>query len=433
MKLRAPKVAIHTNSDAFYYKYHFNLKKSNIDVNGVIKMCICIDSIEEQHKHEYELRSTKALFTSEELNNIAIFNHYDTVRNYIDIGDVLYAFHFSSSDGIDITESRDKPYYAQQFSSIGELLNVILEQGTTAKFTFVPLDVYKILIQPDYKESNFKECSTCSSLCEFKTVRQQWDYERPCLHCKYVFLKSQTSAFRSKCCANGKFVRKELPQELLYYCRFDDNDTFLRNSFIYNNALSFGSLGVDKSYDSSHIKTQGGSVTLQGRTYLLHKRENNTKALVFYTNGLQHGNEQDRILEDLKKVVGPYNMNGNNTEDCSIHVRFLNKLRHEQYYQNSLVKEYATIVESMQNLTYEELKVDIANTPISIYDVSHYRTNDRGDPCMHVILKNSGKSLTVSATDPYYETVTFHLCSYIYKHQLILILLDCLSFFISIW
>ena len=406
MKLRPSKTTIHTNSDAFYYKYHFNLKKTTISINGVTKICICIDSIEDQYKHEYKLRSTKALFTSEELNNTAIFCQYDTIRNHIEVGDILYAFHFNKDDSMDATQSSDKPYYAQQFCNPGELLNIVLDRNETAKFIFVPLDVYKVLIQPDYKESDFKDCSTSRSKCEFKTVRQEWDYERPCLHCKYVFMKNQTSAFRSKCCADGKFVRRELPQELLYYCRFDENDTFLTNSFIYNNLLSFGSLGLDKVYDSSHIKTQGGSVTMQGRTYLLHKRENSTKALVFYTNGLQYGDEQDRIMEDVKRVVGPYNMNGNNTEDCSVHIRYLNKLRHEQYYENCLAKEYASIVESMQHLTYEELKVDIANTPISIYDVSHYRTNDRGDPCMHVTLKNSGKSSIVSATDPYYETVT---------------------------
>jgi hypothetical protein len=40
------------------------------------------------------------------------------------------------------------------------------------------------------------------------------------------------------------------------------------------------------------------SVTLQGRTYLLHRRENNTKALVFFTNGLKLDNEEDRIFND---------------------------------------------------------------------------------------------------------------------------------------
>jgi hypothetical protein len=399
--LRPTKLVTHTNIDAFYHKYHFKLKKVLIYINGVSKICICVDSIKEEFKFNYELRSSKVLLSSEELNNMAIFKDFSIKRNHIEVDDVLYSFHFNENDTYDFNENDDKPYYAQHFFTTGELLDVVLDRHEVAKFTFVPMGLYKVLIQSDFKEN----LNRVASIPLFKSVRQEWDYERPCLHCEYIFLKSQTGVFRSKCCADGKFLRKPLPQELLYYCRFDNNDTFLRNAFIYNNLLSFGSLGVDKQYDSKYPKTQGGSVTLQGRTYLLHRRENDTKALVFYTHGLQYGSEQDRIMDDVQKVVGPYNMNGNKTDDCSVHIRYLNKLRHEQYYENNLAKQYASIVESMQHMTYEELKIDLTSTPISIYDISHYRSTERGDPCMHVILKHSKKSATVSAVDPYYETV----------------------------
>ena len=194
---------------------------------------------------------------------------------------------------------------------------------------------------------------------EFKTVRQEWDWTNPCAHCDFVFLKSHTGSFRKKCCSGGRFIKKELPENLLYYCRLEDNDNFIKNCYIYNNLLSFGSLGLDKQYNSSYIKTQGGCVTLQGRTYLHHRRENHTKALVFFTNGHKLDEEQDRIFHDLEKVVGPYNMNGDNSNDWSSHFRVINSLRNEQYIVNQLAIEFNTILESMQTMRYEELKVQL--------------------------------------------------------------------------
>jgi len=35
--------------------------------------------------------------------------------------------------------------------------------------------------------------------------------------------------------------------------------------FTYNNLIAFGILWVHKNYDSNYVKTQGGTVTLQGR------------------------------------------------------------------------------------------------------------------------------------------------------------------------
>jgi len=273
------------------------------------------------------------------------------------------------------------------------------------KFIFVSINLYQILIQKDYKER--WENITIDTF-PFKTVRQEWDIENPCQNCTFVFLKSQSGAFRKKCCANGLFMKKELPKNLSYFCNVN-NELFNRNSYIYNNMLAFGSLGVDKSYDSNYVRTQGGSVTLQGRTYLLHRRENSTKALVFFTNGQKKDDETDRIFSDVQNAVSKYNMNGDSSENCENHIQILNILRDEQFYENELVGQYVRIIDNMKVIPYTQLKLDLANTPVSIFDVSHYRTAEGGDPAMHVWLKNNMNSQTIKASHPYFEPVRSYL------------------------
>ena len=385
--LRKHKVISLNESDIFYKKYHFSLKIEKIDIEGKLKKVFCIDKINDDHKYEYELRSTKIVYTSATINNNEIRYNYNTIRNHIQNGDILYLFQHSLFG---------EPYYAEHFNTFKDFYTIILGYDIV-NFTFVPLNVYIQLIQADYKEK-----ITRNPVSQYKEVRQQWDITRPCLHCDYTFLISQGPAFRSKCCCDGRIIKQKLPQELLYLLH---NELFQSNCYIYNNVLSFGSLGVDKEYDSAYIRTQGGSVTLQGRTYLLHRRENNTKALVFYTNGLKNNDEEDRIYSDMEKVVGPYNMNNDNTDECSPHIRIVDTLRREQFLVNNLAHEYTTIIENMQHMTYEQLRV-VVNESLSVYDVSHYRSTDRGDPCMHVILKDSkGSHSLVHASNPYYEAV----------------------------
>jgi len=383
-----------TNIDIFYAKYHFYLTVEKIDVDGETRKCFRISNVNNEYMSLYTLKGLKSVYSSANINNNEIRYNYNILRECIQPGDVLYSFQESIfSDA----------FYAEHFGSSGEFFNKVLD-FEKVDFIFVPLNVYKVLVQVDYKERSQRTRPS-----EFKKVQQEWDIAKPCLDCKYVFLVSQSTAFRSKCCANGKFIKKSLPQNLFYYCILEENRFFQKNCFIYNNMLALGSLGVDKGYNSSHIMTQGGSVCLQGRTYLMHRRENNTKALVYYTNGYKHNEEEDRIFEDLKRVVGRYNMNGDNNDDISPHVRILNTLRHEQFNVNDLVHEFTSIIDNMQHMTYEELKTEVKES-LSVYDVSHYRASERCDPCMHVILKDGKNSHSVvHAKNPYYEAVSMIL------------------------
>lgn len=169
--------------------------------------------------------------------------------------------------------------------------------------------------------------------------------------------------------------------------------------------LSYGSLGLDKQYDSSYVFTGGGCVALKGRTFLQHCRENYTKSLVYFTSGQILDDDQQQVINDLQRVVGPYNMNCDKTDDIAPHLRIINNLRCEQYTVNQLAIQFTSILESMQIMNYEELKVQLTSTPVSIFDVSCYRSGDRGNPALHVILKNCKSLSVVSADNEYYEAV----------------------------
>jgi hypothetical protein len=124
------------------------------------------------------------------------------------------------------------------------------------------------------------------------TVKQEWDYDNPCMHCGCIHLKKSNS-FRIKCCRNGKFVQSPdyphlspLPPKLKEFSTEVINH-FARNSVSYNNVLALGNLfmnisytklndmccsgalGIDNEDNSSGWEHMFGdhSVKLHGRTY----------------------------------------------------------------------------------------------------------------------------------------------------------------------
>jgi hypothetical protein len=388
------KVVPSSEKQIFCNTYYFTIKHDKLNVNRKTFNCFIVDFVNDTYKYRYKLRTINVVFSKTEANVNEIINNNIVSRECIEINDVLYCIKIKNRGNI-------TTYYAQNIPSENEFYNIFYSNFESIEFIFVSSITYNLLIQSDYKESVIRNHHSI-----FKDVRQQWDWTNPCCYCNFVYLESQKGAFRSKCCANGLFKRFTLPENLLRYCQFENNDLFIKNCYIYNNLLSYGSLGVDKTYDSNYINTQGGSVVLQGRTFLLHRRENGTKALVYYTNGYKNDNEDDRIFSDIQKVVTTYNMNGNSSSDISDHFRVINCLRHEQYEINRLVHQYCSIIDSIRNRSFDEVKVELHQTPMSVYDISHYRTNDNVDPCFHVILKNSNNNSIVHASNGFYETVS---------------------------
>ena len=168
MNLRHIRISFNEN-EIFFRKYKFTLKKVNVSVASrkTPLRCFMVDRVNEEFKHEYELRTVKYIFTSEELNNDEIFCNYNVERYYIETNDVLYAFKINT---------KDDQYYAQNFKSVDEINCITLnEQFKEYKFTFVPFTLYQMLIQEDYVERWDNRVINRSS---FKTARQEWDIEQ---------------------------------------------------------------------------------------------------------------------------------------------------------------------------------------------------------------------------------------------------------------
>jgi hypothetical protein len=205
------------------------------------------------------------------------------------------------------------------------------------------------------------------------------------------------------CCCEGHFIKKELPPVLRNYCKVEDNKYFNNLSYIYNNLLAFGRLGVDKKYESRYVPTQGGDICLQGRTFLTDRRSLDTKPLVFFFNGVNYS-ENDRIFQDLQTALST---GVEHVENLSRHVSTLNSIREEQFYVNQLATQYIQIYECMSLFEHKELMLRLPKTPVSLYDVSSYRVKDCVNPAYHIFLKFQNQSKTVPTSSPLYETVAY--------------------------
>jgi hypothetical protein len=84
---------------------------------------------------------------------------------------------------------------------------------------------------------------------QFVDVKQEWDYENPCLHCGCIHLKKAYS-FRNKCCCSGKYIHSSnyphltpLPPKIKKFATELINH-FARNSVSYNNVLALGNFDL---------------------------------------------------------------------------------------------------------------------------------------------------------------------------------------------
>jgi hypothetical protein len=258
----------------FYSKYHFNIIKQTKKIGKF--NYYTVSKINDIYKNSYNVVKTKCIYSDIEFNEKEIINNELIERDYIQLDDILFGVKV-------ISKKKNDYYYCKDFNNVDDIINLItdIDNSNNIKLIFVSLSFYKLLYD-DYKEYNKEKNITNNG---FKKVKQEWDYENHCVYCDYTFLKSHTASFRNKCCQNGKFIKLPLPPILSNYCRVNDNKLWLNNVYIYNNLLAFGMLGLDKQYDSHYVNTQGHAIVLQGRTYLTHRRDNSTVALVFFTKG----------------------------------------------------------------------------------------------------------------------------------------------------
>ena len=79
----------------------------------------------------------------------------------------------------------------------------------------------------------------------FLTIKQEWDYDHPCLHCGYVYLQSDEQSVRAQCCLKGKALAADYPKlwPLPYQLEFlaiERTAHMSKNCSYYNGALSLG-------------------------------------------------------------------------------------------------------------------------------------------------------------------------------------------------
>jgi hypothetical protein len=111
-------------------------------------------------------------------------------------------------------------------------------------------------------------------LQSFVTVAQQWDYESPCRHCGYIFLKTRPMINRKMCCLNGRAHNPSYFPPLWPlppYIRFlamDRLEHMGGRSSYYNAVLALGATAVDNGKGGGWEKIRGNhAVKLNGRTY----------------------------------------------------------------------------------------------------------------------------------------------------------------------
>jgi hypothetical protein len=113
------------------------------------------------------------------------------------------------------------------------------------------------------------------SRLRFKPIRQEWDYDNPCVHCHCIFLKSDSTNRRKLCCQRGKFLEdlSNFPKlfQLPMYLKdlmLNYTEHFSPKSSYYNNTFSIASTGYDNGQDIGCERINGpAALKMNGRVY----------------------------------------------------------------------------------------------------------------------------------------------------------------------
>ena len=118
----------------------------------------------------------------------------------------------------------------------------------------------------------------------FKTVKQEWNYERPCDYCSCIHLKSASISQRKMCCQEGKFIHSETYPRLFELPMFlkelvlNRTEHISSRSSFYNNMFSIAVTGYDNGRDNGCERINGpSSLKMNGRSYHYIPNSNNQK------------------------------------------------------------------------------------------------------------------------------------------------------------
>jgi hypothetical protein len=103
----------------FYEKFHFYLKIEKVDVGKkTLLKCCCIETVNEEFKYMYKLRTTTCIRSSAELSSDDIIYSNVICREYVQPNDILYAFY-------PIKKEKDFDVIEQNNSIRGNIRNTI--------------------------------------------------------------------------------------------------------------------------------------------------------------------------------------------------------------------------------------------------------------------------------------------------------------------
>jgi hypothetical protein len=106
----------------------------------------------------------------------------------------------------------------------------------------------------------------------FASIKQQWDYERPCRYCGCLYLRNINPSGRKQCCLNGMALHSiefpnigDFPPEIAFLT-YERLQHMSSKSSYYNGVLSLGATAIDNGTGGGWEKIVGDhAVKLHGR------------------------------------------------------------------------------------------------------------------------------------------------------------------------
>jgi hypothetical protein len=148
------------------------------------------------------------------------------------IGDIFY------KDGINLVSTYE--------TSTVDMLVQSATSARQAQFSFTSRADYDIIDAAQRTTHSVQR--TAHRISPYQRVLQTWDFKKPCLHCGCIFLQSEISHFRVKCCKQGTLLVSttfphllSLPPQLEHLAVQKVNHMTNSSSY-YNGALQLGNL-----------------------------------------------------------------------------------------------------------------------------------------------------------------------------------------------
>lgn len=237
----------------------------------------------------------------------------------------------------------------------------------------------------------------------YENLNIEWDYDKPCPYCGFVFYKGASAEFRGYCCLKGraKDIMPNLNPLPLYLSRRVTDPTlakhFALSASIYNNQLALAATKVDNGKGGGWEHIYGPhAVRLCGRTHHFFSSPLSTGLQYFTFDALPHAR----------------NVFANEGTCTMIKERFLREFYDGLKETNKLVQECEQIGRFASNLeTYQsprEVHISMDN-PCHEFEVACVVGEDPGELKLDYFLKSDNLQRSIATTHRLYEPLSYPL------------------------